>query len=101
PMPAHLDATAIGLLALRSEPPNEILIRGLTWLEREAESCAAPWSLAWSILALDAYHKPAGTLQQRLASMVETVQRSDTATLAVAVLALDCAKTGNVFEISA
>jgi hypothetical protein len=55
PMAPHVDATAIALLALRSEPRHELNERSLAWLEHQSSSCSAPWSLAWSIIALDAY----------------------------------------------
>lgn len=101
PMAPHIDGTAIALLALRSEPRNELIERSLVWLEHQACSCSAPWSLAWSILALNAYDKPVASLQHRLASIVVTDEICDTATLAVAALALDCTASGNPFEVIA
>lgn len=101
PMTPHVDATAIALLALRSEPSNRLIRRSLRWLEHQATLCPAAWSLAWSILALDAYDLPVASLQQRLASVAEPIEASDTATVAVAALALDCTTLGNPFKVIA
>jgi len=99
PMAPHLDATAIALLALRSEPRNKLIDRSLVWLEGQVGSCPSPWSLAWSILALDAYDKPVASAQDRLANFVEPDETSDTACLAVVALALDCTASGNPFKV--
>ena len=98
-MSPHVDATAIALLALRSECPNEITARSLLWLEGQALACPAPWSLAWTILALDACGRTVESLQQRLASFIRAAQVDDTATLATVALALDCTTVGNAFEV--
>jgi hypothetical protein len=99
PMAAHVDATAVALLALQGEPPTEITERSLVWLEREATASQAPWSLAWSILALDIDGKPVESFQQLLARLVEMDPFDDTATLAIVLLALDCANSGNPFKV--
>jgi len=101
PMAPHLDATAIALLALRSESRQELIERGLAWLQRHPSSCSAPWSLAWSILALDAYDEPVAGLQERLAALAERDAIEDNGTLAVVALALDCEVSGNPFEVIA
>jgi hypothetical protein len=101
PMAPHVDATAIALLALRSEPRHEPIERSLEWLEHQSASWSAPWSLAWSILALDAYDVFVAPLQQRLATITEPDETDDTATLAAAALALDCTLSGNPFKVIA
>jgi hypothetical protein len=101
PMAPHLDATAIALLALRSEPKQELIERGLAWLRRQSASSWAPWSLAWSILALDAYNEPIAGLQKRLAALAGRDSIEDNATLAVTALALHCEASGNPFEVIA
>jgi hypothetical protein len=101
PMAPHVDATAIALLALRSEPRHELIDRSLAWLEHQASSCSAPWSLAWSILALDAYDMLVAPLQQGLATLTEPYETEDTAMLAAAALALDCTASGNPFKVIA
>jgi len=89
-MAPHFDATAIALLALRTEPRNKLVDRSLAWLERQAGSCPSPWSLSWSILALNAYDKPVAPLHHRLETLAEPDETYNTATLAVAALALEC-----------
>jgi hypothetical protein len=101
PMAPHVDATSIALSALRSEPRHELIERSLAWLEHQASSCSALWSLAWSILALDAYHILVAPLQERLATLTEPGEVDDTATLAAAALALDCTASGNPFKVIA
>jgi hypothetical protein len=100
-MAPHVDATAIALLALRSEPRQELIARGLAWLRCQSASCSAPWSLAWSILALDAYDEPVVGLQKHLAALAERDSIEDNATLAVTALALDSDASGNPFEVIA
>lgn len=98
-MTPHIDATAIALIALQGEPPTEITTRSLGWLERDACACQALWSLAWSIVALDAHAKSVKSLQQRLARLAESDPFDDTATLAVVVLAFDCTNSSNPFKV--
>ncbi len=97
PMTPHLDATALALLALRSEPTNDLLAASLDWLQRRSQTCFAPWSLSWAILALHAYGLPTAALLARLARVFEPEQMQDCATLAVAALALDCTDGRNAF----
>ena len=75
--------------------------RSLVWLERQARSCSSPWSLSWSVLALNAYGKPVAPLQHHLETLAEPDETYDTATLAVTALALDCTTSGNPFEVFA
>ncbi|MCI0624895.1 MAG: hypothetical protein L0387_25185, partial [Acidobacteria bacterium] len=97
PMTPHLDATALALLALVSEPANKLVAASLDWLRQRSQTCFAPWSLSWAILALDAYGLPTAPLLKRLADIPEPDQIQDCATLAVAALALDCADGRNAF----
>lgn len=97
PMTPHLDATALALLALRSEPANQLVAASLDWLQQRCQTCFAPWSLSWAILTLDAYGLPTAPLVVRLAEISHRDQIQDCATLAVAVLALDCADGRNAF----
>jgi hypothetical protein len=100
PLAPHPDTTAIALLALRGEPANELVTASLDWLQHHAQTCFAPWSLAWAILALDAYGCPTNQLLMRLADLAEADQISDCATVAVASLALDCALEQNLFKVT-
>jgi hypothetical protein len=97
----HLDATAIALLALRSELSNNATASGLDWLERRAATCFVPWSLAWSILALDAYGRPVEGLVDRLCALRNSDLLADSASLAAVIVAIDCLVQGNVFKVIA
>ncbi|MGH9455321.1 MAG: hypothetical protein ACRD2O_15275, partial [Terriglobia bacterium] len=88
PLAAHIDATATALLALRDERRNVVIQENLDCLERQAQTCSAPWSLAWSILALDAHSRSTEKLLVKLAALSEPGQIEDGAALAAVVLAL-------------
>ncbi|MHB8500918.1 MAG: prenyltransferase/squalene oxidase repeat-containing protein [Candidatus Acidiferrales bacterium] len=100
PLAPHLDATALALLSLLNEPPNHFITSSLDWLERRAEKCCAPWSLAWTILALDAFGRPTELLTDRLSSVLDPAEVKDCATLAVVTLALRHAAGGNAFRVT-
>jgi Prenyltransferase and squalene oxidase repeat len=100
PLAPHPDATALALLSLRNEPPNHFITSSLDWLERRAETCFAPWSLAWTILALDAFGRPTALLTDRLSSVVGSAELEDCATLAVVSLALRRAAGDNAFRVA-
>ncbi|MGB9485701.1 MAG: hypothetical protein WCD04_06280, partial [Terriglobia bacterium] len=59
------------------------------------------WSLAWSILALDAYDRPVEGLLARLCTLSDKGFLADSATLAAVILAIDCLVEGNVFKVIA
>ena len=98
PMIPHLDTTAIALLVLQQERECDVIAKSLSWLRQEARSCRSAWSLAWSILAMHAYGLPEIEEQGRLSGMSRD-QFKDTATTAVAALALNCRTHGNPFEV--
>jgi hypothetical protein len=100
PMAPHLDATALALLSLLNEPRNHFITSSLDWLERRAETCLAPWSLAWTILALDAFGRPTELLTDRLSSVVDNAKVNDCATLAVVSLAFRRAAGDNAFRVT-
>jgi hypothetical protein len=100
PLAPHPDATAVALLTLLSEPLNDFMTASLDWLERRAGTCFAPWSLAWAVLALDAFGRPTELLTDRLSSVIDPAEVKDCATLAVASLALGCAHGPNVFGVN-
>lgn len=99
PLAPHPDATAIALLALRGEPANDFVTASLDWLEQRALLCFAPWSLAWSILALNAFRRATQPLINRLAVVVESDEIDDGATLAVVSMALTCANELDTFGV--
>jgi hypothetical protein len=100
PLAPHPDATALALLSLSSEPPNNFISASLDWLERRAEACFAPWSLAWTILALDAFGRPMELLADRLSSVIDPTGIKDCATLAVVSLALRRPAGENAFRVA-
>jgi len=101
PLTAHPDATAVALLALLGEPPKDSITASLDWLECRAERLSAPWSLAWTSLALHAFQRPTQSLIDRLCVVVEPAEIRDCATLAAVCLALGCASGPNVFGAEA
>ena len=97
----HPDDTAIALLALtqrRQEPTAQM---SLDWLERIAPTLSAPWSLAWSILALAAHGRSVEFLVQLLSSSLDLEQIEDNSTLAVACLALEYRRSLAAFGVTA
>lgn len=99
PLAPHLDATASALLALRGEQPSDVIAKSLNWLEYRGGTCSSPWSLAWSILALDAHGRSTETPMATLAAISGTEPIGDCATLAAVLLALGCPIQGNVFRV--
>jgi hypothetical protein len=65
------------------------------------QTCSAPWSLAWSILALDAHSRPIKALVDRRITSRDQGLLADSATLAAVILAIDCLGQGNVFKVIA
>ncbi len=100
PLSPHSDVTALALLSLLNEPPNHFITSSLDWLERRADTCFAPWSLAWTILALDAFGRPMELVVDRLASVVDPAEVKDCATLAVVSLAFARAPGDNAFRVA-
>jgi hypothetical protein len=100
PLRAHVDATAIALLALQDEQRSELIQRSLTWLKKESAGVYSVSSLAWCILSLFVYQEPVGGLKNRLAAMLgdgRAIQNN--ATLATAILALKCGEMIHPFEV--
>lgn len=89
PVAPHPDDTAIALLALNLQTGEPGVRRSVEWLERAAPRLVAPWSLAWSILALAAHGCSVSPLADSLLSLPELDQIEDTSTLALVVLALN------------
>lgn len=101
PLAPHLDATATALTALCGEQNNQSVAPALDWLGRAVLTCSAPWSLAWSILALNAHNRPIEGLVDRLLASRDQGLIADSATLAAVILAIDCMGPGNVFKVIA
>ena len=91
PLSAHVEATALALLALQDEPRGEIVQASVNWLESRVDEIHAVFSLSWCILTLFVYQRRIDNLKQRLAAIVgdaSTIQNN--ATPATALLALRC-----------
>jgi len=97
----HPDDTAIALLAFTQRRQEPTVQMSLAWLERIAPTLSAPWSLAWSILALAAHRRPVEFLAQALSRSPNLEQLEDTSTLAVACLALDYQHALAAFGVTA
>jgi len=97
PLTPHADATAVALLALLGESPNDSITASLDWLERRAETLRAPWSLAWTVLALHAFGRSTQSLIGRLCVVAEPAEIRDCATLSAVCLGLGCGSGPNAF----
>jgi hypothetical protein len=100
PLTAHVEPTAIALMALQDEVPNQIILDSVAWLKRRVENLPAISSLAWSILSLFLYGVPVEELKRRLAGRIGDPSRvGDNAVLAVAALALQCGEAIHPFAL--
>lgn len=100
PMAPHPDDTAIALLALSSHAREPIVIASVDWLACVAPRLSAPWSLAWSILALAAHQRPIDPLVRELSDWPGLKEVEDNSALAVSCLALDPPRTLARFGIA-
>jgi len=106
PVAAHLDATAIALLALRSHCRNTEVEGALRWLVRAVRGCPSPYSLAWAIITLKAYENCESGFEQLLHTAVGRLVSlingpgvlEDTSGLATTMLALQTIQGTRVFE---
>jgi hypothetical protein len=69
-LPAHVEATAIALLALQDEKRTPAVQASLDWLRKRSATIESVESLAWCILTLFVYQEPIGHLQARLATLI-------------------------------
>jgi hypothetical protein len=100
PLPAHVEATAIALLALQDEPRSGTIQTSLDWLESRADTIDAVSSLSWSILALFVYQRRIDDLKRRLAALVGNGSAIlNNSTLATALLALRCGEMIHPFMV--
>jgi len=93
----HPDATAIALLVLKNVLLNDSVTRSLDWLESRAQDLSGQWSLAWTTLALDAFHRPVSFLTHKLLEGPDPAAVQDCATLAIVSIALRTSEGTNVF----
>jgi hypothetical protein len=100
PLPAHVEATAIALLALQDEPRGEIVRASVNWLESQAARVDAVSSLSWCILTLFVYQRRIEELKRRLVAIVgDGSEIRNNATLATALLALRCGEMIHPFLV--
>jgi squalene cyclase len=100
PMAPHPDDTAIALLALSSYPREPVVTASLDWLASVVPNLTAPWSLAWSILALATHQRSINPLLRKLSNWPGLKEVEDNSTLAVSCLALDPPRTLARFGIA-
>jgi len=100
PLSPHLDDTAIALLALSGKKEVPPIQRAVQWLENPAQGLRAPWSVAWTILALAAHRRPVESQLACLRSLPDLFAVEDTSTLAVMCLALDYRDTLSAFGVA-
>jgi hypothetical protein len=100
PMAPHPDDTAIALLALSSCAREPVVTASLDWLASVVPNLTAPWSLAWSILALATHQRPIDPLVRKLSDWPGLKDVEDNSTLAVSCLALDPPRTLARFGIA-
>ena len=100
PMAPHVDDTAIALLALGDRGQHPAVQSAVQYLEHVAPTLTAPWSLAWSILALAAHRRPIAQLHDSLSALSDLSSTEDTGTLAVACLALDYGRALSAFGVT-
>lgn len=100
PLSAHVEATAIALLALQDEERRPAIRMSLAWLKQKSTDIESVESLAWSILSLFVYQEPVDQLKTRLAALIEDGRGiRNNATLATAILALKCGEMIHPFEV--
>jgi hypothetical protein len=99
-LPAHIEATAIALLALRDEKRTPAIQASLDWLRKRSASIESAESLAWCMLTLFAYQEPIEHLRARLVTAIgDGYQTRNNATLATALLALKCGQMIHPFMV--
>ena len=101
----YIDATSIALLALQGHKNNAVNA-SLSWLSARLGGCPSPYSLAWAIVALAAYHEESErrhALFHASNALIAAIEKGgsalDTATLAICALALEAVDGGNVFAV--
>jgi hypothetical protein len=106
PLAPHIDATSIALLALTGHEEEKAVQSSLHWLVSRLAGCPSPYSLAWGVLAIDAYRRISPEGRESLRGRAEDLMRltvnaacvEDTCTLAVSALALEAICGNNLFE---
>jgi hypothetical protein len=92
PLAAHVESTAIALLGLQGEPDHPVIRTGMDWLEKQSLAEQGIASLSWTALCLAAYARDFKSIQKDIAERLSNASElpANTATLAIALLALRC-----------
>jgi hypothetical protein len=106
---AHIDATAIALLALASHETEPGVQTSLAWMVNRLPGWQSPYSLAWGALVLATYRDVGREVEKslrrtanELAALIGRARGGDgLCTVAVCALAPDAAEGDNVFEVRA
>lgn len=104
---AHIDTTAIALLALQPMTPDRLIERAFAWLLQKM-TCRSAYSLAWSMIAVDAYKDMIPTAEQRLqtnrerlqALLIAPDQPIDACSTSLVNIALKLEEHGNPFKLA-
>jgi hypothetical protein len=99
---AHVDTTAIALLAL-TDDKEPVVRRALNWLRESSGECWSGYSLAWSTLALLLRDRPSAELSlTRLREILPgDLKTLSTDTLSLAAIAIRASEGGrNPFEVT-
>lgn len=100
PLTAHVESTAIALLALQDEPRSQVIRTGIDWLHDRSATIRSTESLAWCILTLFVFEEPIEQLKEALVmSLEDRGAIENTATLAAALLAINCGETIHPFVV--
>src|SRR5579863_2505348 len=99
-LPAHIEATAIALLAPQDEKRTPAIQASLDWLKQRSTSIESAESLAWCILSLFVYQEPVDHLKTQLAALIgDGREIKNNATLAAALLGLKCGEMIHPFMV--
>src|SRR5580700_204751 len=99
-LPAHVEATAIALLALQDEKRTPAIQASLRWLKEKSSGIESVESLAWCILSLFVYQELVDHLKTQLAALIgDGREIKNNATLAAALLALRCGEMIHPFMV--
>jgi len=98
---AHIDTTAIALLALVIDNAEPAVHQALNWLRVTSAECSSPYSLAWSALAFLMHKDRAANLCiARLHEALSSPSVFNTETLSLAAIAINpTGSTTNPFKV--
>jgi hypothetical protein len=102
PLAAHVESTAIALLGLQAEPDHPVIRAGMDWLEKQALAEQGMASLSWTVLCLAASGREIAVVQAKIAEQLHDASAlpSNTATLALGLLALRCQEMIHPFIVA-